>query len=69
VANWGWFIQWLRKEVADPCKIIVISDQHLGIRGVFETPDFRWQKSTDETVHHYCTQHIVQNVYKDYHIK
>jgi hypothetical protein len=27
VANWGWFIQWLRKEVVDLGKIIVISDQ------------------------------------------
>jgi hypothetical protein len=58
VANWGWFMQWLRKEVVGPGKITVISDQHLGINGVFERPDFGCQKSTDETVHRYCTQHI-----------
>jgi MULE transposase domain len=40
VANWGWFMQWLRKEVFGPGKISVISDQHLGIRAVFERPDF-----------------------------
>jgi MULE transposase domain len=40
VANWGWFMQWLRKEIVGPDKIIMISDQHLGIRGVFERPDF-----------------------------
>jgi hypothetical protein len=40
VANWGWFMQWLRKEVVGPGKINVISDQHLGIRAVFERPDF-----------------------------
>jgi hypothetical protein len=42
VANWGWFMQWLRKEVVDPSKITVISDQQLGIRRVFERPDFGW---------------------------
>jgi hypothetical protein len=40
VANWGWFMQWLRKEVVHPGKITVISDQNLGIRAVFERPDF-----------------------------
>jgi hypothetical protein len=35
VANWGWFMQWLRKEVVSPGKINVISDQHLGIRVIF----------------------------------
>jgi metallophosphoesterase superfamily enzyme len=69
VANWGWFMQWLRKEVISPGKIIVISDQHLGIRAVFERPDFGWQESAGETVHRYCTQHIAQNVYKNFHIK
>jgi hypothetical protein len=41
VANCGWFMQWLRKEVVDPGKITIISDQHLGIRAVFERLDFR----------------------------
>jgi MULE transposase domain len=54
VANWGWFMQWVRKEVVGPGKIIVISDQHLGIRAVFERPDFGWQESTGEVVHCYC---------------
>jgi hypothetical protein len=40
VVNWGWFIQWVRKEVVGPGKIIIISNQHLGIRAVFERPDF-----------------------------
>jgi MULE transposase domain len=40
VTNWGWFMQWLRKEVVGSGKITVISDQHLGIRRVFERPDF-----------------------------
>jgi hypothetical protein len=40
VANWGWFMQWLRKKVVGPGKITVISYQHLGIRGVLEIPDF-----------------------------
>jgi metallophosphoesterase superfamily enzyme len=40
VANWGWFVQWLHKEIIGPGKITVISDQHLGIRAVFERPDF-----------------------------
>jgi MULE transposase domain len=69
VANWGWFMQWLRKEVVGPGKITVISDQHLSIRAVFERPNFGWQESTDETVHRYCTQHIAQNIYKNCHIK
>jgi hypothetical protein len=31
--------------------------------------DFEWQESAGEAVHHYCTQHITQNVYKNFHIK
>jgi MULE transposase domain len=69
VANWGWFMQWLRKEVVGPSKITIISDQHLGIRAVLERPDFGWQVSAGEAVHRYCTQHIAQNVYKNCHIK
>jgi hypothetical protein len=30
VANWGWFMQWLRKEVVGPGKIIVISSRYKG---------------------------------------
>jgi hypothetical protein len=62
-------MQWVRKEVFSPSKITVISDQHLGIRAVFERPYFEWQKSAGEAVHRYYTQHIAQNVYKDCHIK
>jgi hypothetical protein len=40
VANWDWFMQWLRKEVVGPNKITIISYQHLGIRAVFERPNF-----------------------------
>jgi hypothetical protein len=42
VTNWGWFMQWLRKEFVGPGKITVILDQHLDIRRVFERPDFGW---------------------------
>jgi MULE transposase domain len=69
VANWSWFMQWLRKEVIGPGKITVISYQHLGIRAIFERPDFGWQESAGEDVHRYCTQHIAENVYKNCHIK
>jgi hypothetical protein len=69
MANWGWFMQWLCKEVVSPDKIIVILYQHLNIRAVFERPDFRWQESAGEIVHCYCTQHITQNVYKDCYMK
>jgi hypothetical protein len=62
-------MQWVRKKVVGPDKITVISYQHLGIRTVFERPDFEWQKSASETVRHYCTQHIRQNVYKNCHMK
>jgi MULE transposase domain len=40
VTNWGWLMQWLCKEIVGPDKITVISDQHLGIKTVFERPDF-----------------------------
>jgi hypothetical protein len=40
VANWGCFMNWLRNEVVGLDKITVISYQHLGIRRVFERPDF-----------------------------
>jgi hypothetical protein len=69
VINWGWFMQWVRKEVVGPGKIIVISYQHLGIRAVFERPDFGWQESVGEAIHYYYTQHIAQNVYKVCHMK
>jgi hypothetical protein len=59
----------VRKEVVNLGKITIISDQHLGIKTIFERPDFRWQKSAGEVVHRYCTQYITQNVYKDRHIK
>jgi hypothetical protein len=62
-------MKWVRKEVIGPGKITVISDQHLGIRTVFERPDFRWYELAGETVYRYCTQHITQNVYKDCHMK
>jgi hypothetical protein len=62
-------VQWLRKEVVGPGKITVISYQYLGIMAVFERPYFRWQNSTDEIVHRFCTQHIAQNIYKDYYMK
>jgi hypothetical protein len=39
------------------------------IRAVFERSDFGWQELAGEAVHCYCTQHIAQNVYKDYHMK
>jgi hypothetical protein len=58
VANCDCFMQWLRKEVIDPGKITVISDQHLSIRAVFKRPNFGWQESADEAVHCYYTQHI-----------
>jgi hypothetical protein len=44
-------MQWVHKEVVDPDKIIVISDQNLSIRAVFERSDFGWQESTGEAVH------------------
>jgi hypothetical protein len=69
VANWNWFMQWVRKEIVGHGKIIVISYQYLGIRAVFERPDFGWQESMGELVHHYCTHHIAQNLYNDCHIK
>jgi hypothetical protein len=69
VENLGWFMQWVLKEVVGPDKIIVISDQHFGIRPIFERLDFGWQESAGEIVHRYCTQHIAQNVYKDCHMK
>jgi hypothetical protein len=40
VTNWNWFMQWLRKEIVGPDKITIISDEHLGIREIFERPDF-----------------------------
>jgi hypothetical protein len=41
-ANPGWFMQCLHKDIIGPGKIIVTSDQHLGIRVVFERSDFEW---------------------------
>jgi hypothetical protein len=62
-------MQRLRKDIVSLGKITVISDQHLGIRAVFDRSNFGWQESASKVVHHYCTQHIAQNVYNDCHIK
>jgi hypothetical protein len=40
VTNWGWFMKWLRKEIVSPDKIIIISDQYLGIKIIFKRSDF-----------------------------
>jgi hypothetical protein len=59
----------LRKEVIDLGKITVISDQYLGIRGVFDRLYYERHESVGEVVQHFCTQHITQNVYEVYHMK
>ena len=62
-------MEWVRKEVIGPEKITVITDQHLGIRAIFEDPNRGWYEPAGEVVHCFCIQHISQNVYKDCHIK
>jgi MULE transposase domain len=64
VANWGWFMQWLRKEVVSPGKITVISDQHLSIRAIFEGPDFGWQESAGGAVHIRPTYKKIKVIFK-----
>jgi hypothetical protein len=59
----------LHKEIVDPDKIIVILDQHLDIKIVFDRLDFGWQESADEVVQHFYDQRIAQNMYKDCHTK
>jgi hypothetical protein len=69
VENWGWFMKWVCKEVVSPSKITVISYQHLSVRASFERSNFGWQESACEVIHHYCTQRIAQNMYKECHMK
>ena len=59
VENWGWFMNWLRINVVGPGKICVISDKHLGIRGVFEATNLGWCEETGEAVHRLCSQNIL----------
>jgi hypothetical protein len=66
IENWGWFMNWLRINVVGPGKICVISDQHLGIRGVFEAPNLGWCEENGEAVHRLCSQHICENIWKKY---
>jgi len=66
IENWGWFMNWLRINVVGPGKICVISDQHLGIRGVFEAPNLGWCEENGEAVHRLCSQHICENIWKRY---
>jgi hypothetical protein len=66
----AYIYEWVFERSAHhPNKITVISYQHLGIKAVFERLDFGWHESAGEAVHHYCTQHIAQNIYKDCHMK
>ena len=55
-------MNWLRINIVGPGKICVISDQHLGIRGVFEAPNLGWCEENDEAVHRLCSHHIAENI-------
>jgi hypothetical protein len=44
VENCGWFMSWLRREVIEPGRIYVISDQHKVIKMVFEYPQYDWSE-------------------------
>lgn len=64
--NWGWFMNWLRREVIGPGKMCVLSDRHKGIKAVFEYPQYGWSEANSEAVHRYCMQHVAENLYSKF---
>jgi hypothetical protein len=59
-------MRWVRYEVIQSnMKICVTSDRHRGIKRVFERPYLGWSVQHGETVHWYCMQHVVENLYKE----
>ena len=63
--NWGFFMSFVRREVVGNRFVCVISDQHLGIKHVLNSPNYGWNTNTGEAVHRYCMQHISENLCKN----
>jgi MULE transposase domain len=65
ISNWGWFMRWPRHEVVgDDRRICVISDQHLTIKAVFQSPIYGWDEESGLAVHRLCVQYIAENILK-----
>ena len=62
--NWGFFMSFLRREVVGNRFFCVISDQHKGIKYVFDRTDFGWSTAHGECVHRLCMQHVAENLHK-----
>jgi len=63
--NWGFFMQFLRRRVIGEGKFFcVISDQHKGIKYVFDREDYGWSTRTGQCVHRLCMQHVAENLSK-----
>ena len=63
--NWGFFMQFLRRRVIGVGNFFcVISDQHKGIKYVFDREDYGWSTHTGQCVHRLCMQHVAENLSK-----
>jgi MULE transposase domain len=70
ISNWGWFMRWLRREVVgDDRRICVISDRHLVIKAIFQSPIYDWDEASGLAIHRLCAQHIPENMLKIYRNK
>jgi hypothetical protein len=50
--------------VGDDRRICVISDQHLTIKAVFQSPIYGWDEESGLAVHRLCVQYIAENILK-----
>ena len=63
--NWGFFMRFVRRQVVGNRYFCVISDQHKGIKYVFDRPDFGWSTANGDCVHRLCMQHVTDNLHKN----
>ena len=53
--NWGFFMQFLRRRVIREGKYFcMISEQHKGIKYVFDREDYGWSTRTGQYMHRLC---------------
>jgi MULE transposase domain len=52
--NWGWFMSWLCREVTGSGRIDVISNQHAGIKAIFQYRQYGWSEQNEDITHRYC---------------
>jgi hypothetical protein len=65
ISNWGQFMRWLRREViGGDRRICVLSNRHLTIKVIFQSPIYDWDEACGLAIHRLCAQYIIENILK-----